>query len=200
MCLQHISDRRLQRRSPLCCPASDWQAAAGCLSAAPSTWSLPAATEGNTPGRRSSPPHRTPPSPPPSPNLTERQRRRKNRNIFRSLSSVQKSTLSEQQVLTHKHKILTIISFTVIINTVTNVSEKQRKLQLHRQPAECAVLLPAAPNNQTEELSVLLHIYILSLSLYYRRSETCRNIKKKVSIINRRQWTIYDVPIISDVQ
>lgn len=94
MCLQHISDRRLQRRSPLCCPASDWQAAAGCLSAAPSTWSPPAATEGNTPGRRSSPPHRTPPSPPPSPNLTERQRRRKNRNIFRSLSSVQKCSVS----------------------------------------------------------------------------------------------------------
>lgn len=81
MCLQHISDRRLQRRSPLCCPASDWQAAAGCLSAAPSTWSPPAATEGNTPGRRSSPPHRTPPSPPPSPNLTEQQREGKQKHI-----------------------------------------------------------------------------------------------------------------------
>lgn len=84
--------------------------------------------------------------------------------VFRNLQWVFDGQC-EQQVLTHKHNILTIISFTVIINTVTNVSEKQRKLQLHRQPAECAVLLPAAPNSQTEEQSVLLHIYILSIDL-----------------------------------
>lgn len=183
MCLQHISDRRLQRRSPLCCPASDWQAAAGCLSAAPSTWSPPAATEGNTPGRRSSPPHRTPPSPPPSPNLTERQRRRKNRNIFRSLSSVQKSTLSEQQVLTHKHKILTIISFTVIINTVTNVSEKQRKLQLHS--TTCRVRrAPACSTEQSDWRTKCFITYLYSQFIFVL--QTFRDVQeyKKKSINN----------------
>lgn len=119
--------------------------------------------------------------------------------VFRNLQWVFDGQC-EQQVLTHKHKILTIISFTVIINTVTNVSEKQRKLQLHT--TTCRVRrAPACSTEQSDwRTKCLLHIYILSLSLYYRRSETCRNIKKKVSIINRRQWTIYDVPIISDVQ
>lgn len=71
------------------------------------------------------------------------------------------------------------------------MSEKQRKLQLHRQPAECAVLLPAAPNSQTEEQSVLLHFYILSIDL------CIKDVQRRAGIFKNR--TTY-CTIISDVQ
>lgn len=90
---------------------------------------------------------------------------KKNRNIFRSLPSVQKSTLSEQQVSTHKHNVLTIISFTVIINTVTHVSETQRKLQLH--PTTCRVRhAPACSSEQSDgRTKVFYYIFIFSVYL-----------------------------------
>lgn len=72
--------------------------------------------------------------------------------------------LSEQQVLTHKHNILTIISFTVIINTVTNVSEKQRKLQLHS--TTCRVR--RAPACSTEQSDWRTKCFITYLYSQYR--------------------------------
>lgn len=83
--------------------------------------------------------------------------------VFRNLQWVFDGQC-EQQVLTHNHNILTIISFTVIINTVTNVSEKQRKLQLHT--TTCRVR--RAPACSTEQSDWRTKCFITYLYSQYR--------------------------------
>lgn len=65
--------------------------------------------------------------------------------------------------MSYKHLI---ISVTVIINTVTNVTEKQKSCSYTQEPAEGAVLLPAAPNSHRPKNKVLNYIFKFSVEFY----------------------------------